>query len=78
MGSTDNGIALRAVKELRARGWLEDRSLREADLWGTALPASNLLIANLSGAVMKRANLQSAVLQSANLHCNAKATPLLR
>src|SRR3990172_5511276 len=32
MGSNDNGIALRAVKELDAHGWLLDGSLRGADL----------------------------------------------
>jgi len=41
MGSTDNGIALRAVRELRAHGWLEDESLRGADIIGANLQGRN-------------------------------------
>jgi uncharacterized protein YjbI with pentapeptide repeats len=72
MSSRDNGIALRAISELRAHGWLEDGSLR-----GIRLENANLQNANLSGADLRkayfyqtnlsRANLANANLQSATL-----------
>ena len=60
---TDNGVALRAVRELRAHGWLEDGSLRETNLEG-----ANLQGADLRGANLKQANLLGAKLERANLH----------
>jgi hypothetical protein len=57
MRSRDNGIALQAVEELRASGWLEDGSLCGVNLVG----------ANLAGAYLRRADLQKAVLRRASL-----------
>ena len=56
MGSNDSGIALRAVKELDAHGWLLDGSLRGADLTG----------ANLQTARLDRIDLQKAHLDHVN------------
>ena len=57
MGSGDNTLALQAVKELRAKGWFKDGSLR----------GIHLRRANLQGAALAKADLESAVLQEANL-----------
>ncbi len=65
--STDNGIALRAVRELRARGWLEDGSLRGANLVGVNLRRAYLIGGNLQAAVLFRADLHEADLVGANL-----------
>jgi uncharacterized protein YjbI with pentapeptide repeats len=67
MGSIDNGIALRAVGELRARGWLEDGSLRGANLNRANLYKAELIFADLQGAFLTDANLQGANLMDANL-----------
>jgi len=68
MGSTDNGIALRAVRELRAHRWHKDGSLHEAKLWAANLQGAYLGGANLQGAYLGGANLQGASLWSAKLH----------
>jgi len=68
MASPDSGIALRAVNELRAKGWLSDGSLRGADLEGTRLEDGVFLAgANLSQVNFRQANLRNANLISANL-----------
>ncbi|MFL5804404.1 MAG: pentapeptide repeat-containing protein [Roseiflexaceae bacterium] len=67
MGSTDNGIALRAVRELRAREWLEDGSLEWADLDKANLRGADLHMAYLQIARLGRSNLQGANLHGANL-----------
>src|SRR6266498_5981079 len=67
LSSTDNGTALRAVRELRARGWLEDGSLRGANLVGVNLRRAYLIGGNLQAAVLFRADLQEADLVGANL-----------
>jgi len=77
MRSNDNGIALRAVRELRAHGWLEDGSLRgawlseanlqKADLRGANLQEANLYRANLGGAYLVNVNLSKAHLHATNL-----------
>lgn len=74
---SDNGICLRAVRELEARGWLDDGtlsgvSLYKADLRGADLHSANLFQAdlrkaNLSGADLSEASLQDANLQEADL-----------
>jgi Pentapeptide repeats (9 copies)/Pentapeptide repeats (8 copies) len=58
MGSTDNRIALRAVKELRVRGWLEDGTLRGSNFHG----------ANLRGADFSNTNLRGTRFDHANRH----------
>jgi len=67
LGSIHNGIALRAVRQLRARGWLEDGSLRGANLMGANLRRADLIGGNLQEAVLFRADLQEADLVAANL-----------
>lgn len=77
MGASDNGIALRAVRELHAYGWLADGSLRGADLtqanlqgaslWGADLQEATLLGAILEEADLSRVNLRGASLAKANL-----------
>ena len=67
MGSTDNGIALRAVRELRAHGWLEDGSLRGAYLFRANLQNAELRLADLRGSNLHAANLQEANLYGADL-----------
>ena len=77
MGSEDSATVLQAVGELKARGWLADGSLREADLTEANLQRShladatlekaNLRHANMEGANLRGANLQGAYLHSANL-----------
>jgi hypothetical protein len=67
MGSPDNGIALQAVRELEAHGWLRDGSLQGAALYRANLQGANLGDANLQGADLVEANLQEANLGRANL-----------
>jgi hypothetical protein len=78
MGSQVNEEALHAAGELRAYGWLEDGTLRGADLrranlqsahlFGASLPGADLDRSNLNGADLRGANLQDALLNAANLH----------
>jgi hypothetical protein len=67
MGSPNNEIALRAVEELRARGWLEDGMLHGVYLGRANLQEANLSKANLQVADLYQANLQRAFLGGANL-----------
>jgi hypothetical protein len=67
MGSTDNGIATRAVRELRERGWMEDGSLRGAFLMQANLQGAGLFLADLRRAELVGANLQRSNLLSINL-----------
>lgn len=77
MGGRDNGIALRAVEELRAHGWLTDGSLtgvyliranlEDADLASANLQKINLTNANLEKAVLGGADLERSCLYRANL-----------
>lgn len=67
MGSHDNHTALRAVHELRLRGWLMDRTLENALLHHANLTHANLSNANLCHADLQNAQLTHAELQNANL-----------
>ena len=67
MGAIDKGIVHRAIRELRARGWLEDGSLIGADFSGANLSEANLRGANLTNAVFSGASLENANLIDANL-----------
>ncbi len=77
MHSKDNGLALQAVAELGAQGWLTDGSLNGANLvtanlanvhmWDAMLKSADLHGANLSGAKLERCNLSGANLWNANL-----------
>jgi hypothetical protein len=67
MGSRDNGIALRAVKELREYGYLSDGSLHSVWLMGANLEGAELYSADIRGAALHSANLRGAELIGANL-----------
>lgn len=67
MGSIDQGFAIRATKELRARNWLYDGTLTNQDLERANLEGADLRNANLSGANLRKANLQGTQLEKANL-----------
>jgi uncharacterized protein YjbI with pentapeptide repeats len=82
MGSSDQALAGRAVKELRDAGWLTDGSLQEADLSlanleSVDLSSAQLQRAKLSLCNLKRTNLSAAVLDGANLdECVAEGANL--
>jgi hypothetical protein len=73
----DNGIALRALRELEARNWTSDGSLKKAYLLGanlengflrdTDLSQAWLLNVNLQGAYMRNSKLTDTTLVGANL-----------
>lgn len=72
MGGTDNGLTLRAVAELGARGWLTDGSLKGAtlalaNLQGANLGSTNLQETDLYGSNLAEANLAGINLQGATL-----------
>lgn len=67
MGSRVNDVALHAVEELRRHGWLEDGSLRGANLFEANLSGASLDYADLSRAFLEKANLSQAYLFGANL-----------
>ena len=67
LGNTDHGIALQALRELRARRWLEDGSLRGANLMRANLRRAYLTGGDLQEAVLFRADLREADLVGANL-----------
>ena len=67
MGSTDNGFALEAVRQLEARGWLYDGTLRKSKLYEANLTNAHLDKANLKGSNLMRADLRSSTLWLAEL-----------
>lgn len=67
MGSPDNAFAVEAARQLRARGWLEDGSLRGARLLGANLQRADLVGADLQGASIWNANLEGAEFRGASL-----------
>lgn len=60
MGSRDNGIAARAMNELRARGWLQDGSLKGWFFQGANWQRAYLKDANLQGVGVFRSDLSGA------------------
>jgi hypothetical protein len=64
---TDNGITTKAVQELRARGWLMDGSLVNANLRYANLEGSHIWEANLQGADFNMANFKGALIGGSNL-----------
>jgi hypothetical protein len=67
MGSPINDAAIEAARQLRARGWLEDGSLRNADLGRANLQGANLKDADLQQARLSAVNLKNAELSKADL-----------
>ena len=67
MGSPDNGFALEAVRKLRARSWLKDGSLHNADLQGANLQKANLTGADLSSVSLEGADIRFSILESVRL-----------
>jgi len=68
MGATDsNDVALAALAVARAENWLNDGTLRGANLYRANLSGANLSDANLSGANLSGANLSGATLIDADL-----------
>jgi uncharacterized protein YjbI with pentapeptide repeats len=67
MASGDNTLALQAVKELRAKGWFRDGSLRGVHLRRANLQGAALAKADLERAVLREANLTKAYLGETNL-----------
>ena len=65
--SEDNDLALEAVDLLRARGWLGDGLLHEANLNGANLRGAEMAGADLMGVDFLGANLQEATFSGANL-----------
>lgn len=68
MGSSDNGISRRAVRELRESGALQDGSLKNAFLPFSNLKEADLMWANLEAARLDGALLQKAWLDNAHLY----------
>ena len=67
MGSKNNDVTDTAIRALRARGWLEDGSLKGAFLPAPNLEEAILKDANLEGAYLIAANLEGALLSGSNL-----------
>jgi hypothetical protein len=67
MGSPLNVFARDAVRVLKARGWHDDGTLREADLREADLRGANLQGADLQRALLCRAELSDVNLQDADL-----------
>lgn len=66
MGSYDNGIALRAVRELVYHGWHKDGSLRNANFSGANLQGVDLSRADIQGAYLVKTNLNNSKLIDTN------------
>jgi len=67
--SRDNRHVLKAVEELRVRGWLSDGSLRNIALCQAELQGADLMKADLSHADLHQAHLEYADLSMADLRC---------
>ncbi len=73
MGSPDNAFAIEALRQLHARDWVRDGSLKGAhlnlaDLHGARMPSIDLQKANLWKANLEGVFLFSAVLEETDLH----------
>ena len=67
MGSPFNESAVEAARQLEHRGWLEDGSLKGADLSAAQLEGADLFKAHLEGAFLSHAHLEGASLRWAQL-----------
>lgn len=71
--SPDNKYVLKAVEELRVRGWLQDGSLRNVPLCHVHIQNADLLSADFTKVDFHQADLRGADLSDANLS-DAKLT----
>ncbi|MDX2138124.1 MAG: pentapeptide repeat-containing protein [Chloroflexota bacterium] len=67
IGSGNNAIAIQAVEQLRAEGWLSDGTLNGANLLSADLRNADLSDAVLQGVVLRFADLRGANLSGTNL-----------
>jgi len=67
--SRDNWRVLKAIEELRVRGWLHDGSLRQIALCQAELQGADLMKADLSHADFHQAHLEYVDLSMADLRC---------
>ncbi len=67
MGSNEVTVTKIAIAELRAKGWISDGSLKDANLFGANLSGADLMRANLTNVVLWHSNLSNADLYDANL-----------
>jgi hypothetical protein len=67
MGGPDNAFARRAARELRAREWLTDGTLKDANMEGANLEDASLFSANLIGVNFTGADLEGANFTNADL-----------
>lgn len=67
MGSKYRDVTEMAIIELKYKGWLEDGSLRKADLFRANLSGADLSYANLSWVVLSDSDLTGANLAHANM-----------
>lgn len=75
LGSEENGLTSRALKELKENGWLENGTLTNADLKKANLTDLDLSGANLEGSDLSFADLSKSNLTNANLkNCNLSET----
>jgi len=65
--SPDNKIVLQAIEELRARGWLEDGSLKGIPLCHAHMQGADLFKANLTSVDLHQAHMDATDLSLANL-----------
>lgn len=66
MGSSDNGFAIEAVKQLGKKNWLYDGSLNGAKLIGANLSGADLRYAKLIGVDLRYADLRYANLRGSH------------
>lgn len=71
LGSSDNGIASRAARELEAHGWLNDGSLKKVYLANANLRRVNLLRPDLEGADLTDVNCEAASVQYGTLRASS-------
>jgi hypothetical protein len=67
LGSSVKDMAVAAAEELERHGWLQDGSLRGADLFRANLQGADLAMADLQGVCLVLANLREAQLLGTNL-----------
>jgi uncharacterized protein YjbI with pentapeptide repeats len=67
LGGLDNGMALRALRELKARNWITKETLQRQDFHEADLQRADFSYLSLQGVNLSYANMQYANLAEANL-----------